>query len=211
MTRGRFITLEGGEGTGKSTQTKRLAARLEALGVDVLATREPGGSPGGEEIRKLLGTGAPGRWQPVTEVLLHMAARSDHVAAVIEPALAGGRWVICDRFFDSTVVYQGIVQGLGEGRVRALYRDIFGGFAPDLTLILDLEAETGLARANADGREGRYEEMGAGFHKQVADAFRMIATAEPERCRLIDAGGTPEAVEDRLWREVSPLVETARA
>ena len=211
MTRGRFITLEGGEGTGKSTQTRRLAARLEALGVDVLATREPGGSPGGEEIRKLLVTGAPGRWQPITEALLHMASRSDHVATVIEPALAAGRWVVCDRFFDSTVVYQGIVQGVGEARVRALYSDIFGTFAPDLTLILDLEAKTGLARANENGREGRYEEMGEGFHKRVADAFRAIAAAEPDRCRLIDAVGTPDEVEDRLWREVSPLVETACA
>lgn len=211
MTRGRFITLEGGEGTGKSTQTGRLAACLEALGIDVLATREPGGSPGGEEIRELLVTGAPGRWQPVTEALLHMAARADHVATVIEPALAAGRWVISDRFFDSTVVYQGIVQGVGEDRVRALYRDIFGTFAPDLTVILDLEAKTGLARANEDGQEGRYEDMGEGFHERIAEAFRMIAAAEPERCRLIDAGGTPEAVEDRLWREVSPLVETACA
>ncbi|MCG8504216.1 MAG: dTMP kinase [Sphingomonadales bacterium] len=211
MTRGRFITLEGGEGTGKSTQTRRLAARLEALGIDVLATREPGGSPGGEEIRKLLVTGAPGRWQPITEALLHMASRSDHVATVIEPALAAGRWVVCDRFFDSTVVYQGIVQGVGEARVRALYSDIFGTFAPDLTLILDLEAKTGLARANENGREGRYEEMGEDFHKRVADAFRAIAAAEPDRCRLIDAVGTPDEVEDRLWREVSPLVETACA
>lgn len=211
MTRGRFITLEGGEGTGKSTQTKRLAARLEALGVDVLATREPGGSPGGEEIRKLLVTGAPGRWQPITEALLHMAARSDHVATVIEPALAAGHWVVSDRFFDSTVVYQGIVQGVGEDRVRALYRDIFGSFAPDLTLILDLETKAGLARANEDGREGRYEDMGEDFHKQVAGAFRAIAAAEPGRCRLIDASGTLEEVEDRLWREVSPLVEKACA
>lgn len=211
MTRGRFITLEGGEGTGKSTQTRRLAARLEALGIDVLATREPGGSPGGEEIRKLLVTGAPGRWQPITEALLHMASRSDHVATVIEPALAAGRWVVCDRFFDSTVVYQGIVQGVGEARVHALYSDIFGTFAPDLTLILDLEAKTGLARANENGREGRYEEMGEDFHKRVADAFRAIAAAEPDRCRLIDAVGTPDEVEDRLWREVSPLVETACA
>lgn len=211
MTRGRFITLEGGEGTGKSTQTRRLAARLEALGIDVLATREPGGSPGGEEIRKLLVTGAPGRWQPITEALLHMASRSDHVATVIEPALTSGRWVISDRFFDSTLVYQGAVQGVGEARVRALYSDIFGTFAPDLTLILDLEAKTGLARANENGREGRYEEMGEDFHKRVADAFRAIAAAEPDRCRLIDAVGTPDEVEDRLWREVSPLVETACA
>ncbi len=202
--RGRFITFEGGEGTGKSTQARLLKERLENRGRRVVQTREPGGSPGAEQIRKLLVEGEPERWTPMTETLLFMAARNDHVARVIEPALSDGTWVICDRFLDSTLVYQGVARGLGLERVRALQTAALGELVPDLTLILDLPPDTGLARTqNRKGAETRFERFEAEFHARLRAAFREIAEEEPGRCVLIDAGGSREAVASAIWRAVT--------
>jgi len=203
--RGRFITLEGGEGAGKSTQQRRLAAWLRQSGLDVTETREPGGSPGAEEIRALLVTGAAGRWDAMTEALLHFAARRDHLVQTVEPALSRGGWVVCDRFADSTMAYQGIAQGLGAVFIDRLYDLVVGDFKPDLTLILDLPVKAGLARAterNTDG-EDRYERMGIAFHETLRGAFHDIAERAPERCALIDAAGSPEEVADAIWQEVA--------
>ncbi len=210
MTRGRFITLEGGEGVGKSTQARLLAARLEDAGIDVVRTREPGGTPGAEEIRGLLVSGSPGRWDPMAETLLHMAARAEHVEKVIRPALAAGRWVICDRFVDSTRVYQGMLQGIGDERVMALHEIALGGLMPDLTLILDLTSDLGLARARARAEpDSRYERMADDFHRRLAEGFRRLGAEESARCRLIDADGDEEAVAARLWQAVEPLLPAA--
>lgn len=185
---GRFITLEGGEGAGKSTQISRLAALSRDLGFEVTTTREPGGSLGAEEIRSLVVNGDPGRWGPMTEALLHTAARRDHLERTVWPALEHGVWVICDRFFDSTVAYQGWGHGLGADAMWALQSVAFGDFRPDLTLILDIPVEIGLARADARrGVETRYESMGRDFHQRLRDGYLKIAEAEPERCVVIDA------------------------
>lgn len=194
VTRGRFITLEGGEGAGKSTQARRLAAWLGERGIDCLLTREPGGSPGAEDIRTLLVTGDPGRWDAVTEALLMNAARHDHVVRTIRPALAAGRWVICDRFLDSTLAYQGHAGGVKLATLEALIAAAVGDTRPDLTLVLDLAPEAGLARTlrGADGSEARFERKGLDFHKAVRDGFRRIAAADPGRCELVDVG-LPEA------------------
>ena len=208
--RGRFITFEGGGGAGKSTQIARLAAWTgAAAGLPVEVTREPGGTPGAEAIRELLVTGAADRWRPLTETLLHLAARHDHVVRVVEPALAAGRWVLCDRFSDSTRVYQGLAGGVGVERVDALHALILGELRPDLTLILDVPAEVGLARRAGDGGGGsapaqanRYERMGQGFHDRVRHGFLEIARREPERCVVIDAGREPDEVARAIRREV---------
>lgn len=193
--RGRFITLEGGEGAGKSTQARRLAQALAARGVDCLLTREPGGSPGAEEIRALLVNGEPGRWSAATEALLLTAARRDHLERTVEPALAAGRWVVCDRFSDSTLAYQGYGAGLPLDDLRALFRLALGGFSPDLTLVFDLPVDVGLARAAARaGGEDRFERMGRDFHQRLRDGFLAIAAAEPERCAVIDAGADVDTV-----------------
>ena len=191
--RGRFITLEGGEGVGKSTQSKRLAQFLEDRGISVLRTREPGGSDGAEQIRKLLVEGAPGRWTPLTEALLYAAARADHVARLIEPALAEGRWVISDRFADSTLAYQGFAHGLPLDTVAELNGLAAGELKPDLTFVLDVPVAEGLARAGGradDGEEGaredRYERMDESFHERLREGFLTIARDEPERCVVID-------------------------
>ncbi len=212
MARGKFITFEGGEGTGKSTQVPLLAEALRGAGLSVHTTREPGGSPGGEDIRKLLVSGEAGRWDPTSEALLHFAARRDHVRKVIRPKLEAGTWVISDRFADSTMAYQGYAQGLGRPAVEALYRMTLGDFAPDLTLILDLPVSLGLERAAArrDG-EDRYERLGPDFHARLRDAFHDIAKREPKRCVLIEASGKVAAVQamvraalaDRLGIELS--------
>ncbi len=192
---GRFITLEGGEGAGKSTQIAAVAGHLRAHGLDVLTTREPGGAPGAEAIRALLVEGDPGRWDATTEMLLHFAARRDHLARTVWPALDAGTWVVCDRFADSTVAYQGYGHGLGPQPVRDLYALAVGDFRPDLTLILDLPVETGLARTGTrDTAETRYERMDAAFHQRVRDGFHAIAAAEPDRCVLIDAAPSPDQV-----------------
>lgn len=199
MADGRFITLEGGEGGGKSTQVRLLAAALAASGQDVLTTREPGGSIGAEEIRRLLVEGEPGRWSAVTEALLHTAARRDHLERTVWPALKSGRWVLCDRFFDSTMAYQGYGQGLGRAVVEALQTVALGQFRPDLTLILDLPVAVGLARADARrGSETRYERMAVEFHERLRQGFRDIAAREPDRCVLVDADRPVEAVQADL-------------
>lgn len=207
---GYFITLEGGEGAGKSTQVKRLAAALAARGVDVVQTREPGGTPGAEDIRALLVTGDPARWDAMTETLLHYAARRAHVEKTVKPALARGAWVISDRFADSTMAYQGYAGSVGRDAVAALHKLVLGGFAPDLTLVLDLPVETGLARAKArmagagvSQAEDRYERMGLAFHESLRTAFHEIVRREPDRCRLVDARGNPDQVAAAVWQAVA--------
>ncbi|MCZ6741243.1 MAG: dTMP kinase [Alphaproteobacteria bacterium] len=199
--RGKFITLEGGEGVGKSTQSKRLAEFLEDRGITVMLTREPGGSDGGEQIRRLLVSGAPGRWTPLTEAFLYAAARADHVAHLIEPALAEGRWVISDRFTDSTLAYQGFGHGLPLDAVTQLNALAAGELKPDLTFILDVPVGDGLARARARpdhrdeaAREDRYERMDEIFHQRVAEGYLTIARSEPERCIVVDTTGPVDQV-----------------
>lgn len=210
--RGRFVTLEGGEGGGKSTQARRLAAVLEASGVDVVLTREPGGSPGAEQIRALLVDGEVHRWDAVTEALLHFAARRDHLLRTVLPALERGAWVISDRFVDSTVAYQGYGHGLDLAVIDELTRMAVGPAIPDLTLILDLPVEAGLARAGGRGTgEDRYERMDHAFHQRIRDGFLDIARKDPRRCAVIDANldedsvhaAVLEAVQTRLGIEVS--------
>lgn len=200
MARGTFITLEGGEGAGKSTQLKRLEKKLVDSGHRVLLTREPGGSPGAEAIRDLLVTGDVARWTPLTEALLHFAARKDHLDKTVRPALEQGNWVLCDRFVDSTLAYQGVAQGLGPDPIMLLRRLVIGADMPQLTLILDLPVEVGLARAqNRAGGEDRYERMGRAFHEKLRQAFLDIAKSEPERCVVIDATGSEEEVAAQIW------------
>jgi dTMP kinase len=204
VTRGRFITFEGGEGAGKSTQLKRLVARLQAGGHEVVATREPGGSPGAESIRELVLNGAADRWSPVTETLLMYASRRDHIERVIRPALERGAWVVCDRFADSTRAYQGAAGGTDPALISALESHILEGTRPDLTLVFDLPAEVGLERAHARaGSEMRFESKGMAFHQRLRDGFLAIAASEPDRCVVIDASGTLEQVEAELWATVA--------
>ena len=206
MTRERFITLEGGEGAGKSTQARRLAARLEEKGHKVLITREPGGSPGAETIRKLIVSGDAGRWTPKAEALLIFAAREDHLARTIRPALDRGEWVICDRFIDSTRAYQGAAQGLDRQVIDILSEIVIGDDMPALTLMLDLPVEAGLERAGKRAGEGsaedRYEKMEVQFHQTLRQAFLDIAAAEPGRCAVIDAARNEEEVAAAIWAEV---------
>ncbi|NQW55213.1 MAG: dTMP kinase [Rhodospirillales bacterium] len=185
---GRFITLEGGEGAGKSTQVARLKASIEARGHDCIATREPGGAPGAEMVRKLLVEGPVERWDGVTEALLHFAARREHLRTTVLPAIAGGTWVVSDRFADSTMAYQGYGHGADRAMLGTLYDIAVGEFRPDLTLILDLPVDTGLARAAARrGTETRYESLPVAFHERVRAGFLDIAAADPGRCVVIDA------------------------
>lgn len=202
---GKFITLEGGEGAGKSTQVARLAAFLRGLGHEVLETREPGGAPGAEAIRALLVSGDPARWTPMTEALLHSAARADHLARSIRPALAAGKWVVCDRFTDSTLAYQGYGHGLGVDRIAALNHLVTEGLKPDLTLILDLPVSAGLDRAGSRsaGGEDRYERMGHDFHDRLREGFLAIARSEPGRCAVINAAADIETVARAIARTVS--------
>lgn len=196
--RGKFIVLEGGEGAGKTTQIARLAEALRGAGKDVVVTREPGGSKGAEDIRALLVRGSTDRWDAMTEALLHTAARRDHVGKTVEPALAAGRWVISDRFADSTMAYQGYGQGIGREAVETLHRTALGAFRPDLVLILDLPVEHGLARARNRGGDDRYERMGRAFHESLRAAFLDIARREPGRCAVIDADADADAVAVRI-------------
>jgi dTMP kinase len=193
-TRGRFIAVEGGEGVGKSTQVGLLAAALERGGIPVRQTREPGGSPGGEAIRRLLLEGEGERWDAISEALLLIAARHDHVTRLIAPTLAQGIWVVSDRFADSTLAYQGYGRGLDLTELARLHRFALGDFAPDLTLILDLPVEIGLARAAARSRADRFERLDRGFHEKLRQGFRQIAADHPARCALIDASGDPQRV-----------------
>jgi dTMP kinase len=209
---GRFITLEGGEGAGKSTQAALLAERLGGLGIDVVKTREPGGSPGAEIVREILLAGLAKPFGPRAEALLFAAARRDHLDTLIKPALADGKWVICDRFIDSTRVYQGILGQAGQPLVHALERLTVGEAMPDLTVILDLPAEVGLARAQArraGGAPDRFEAEDLRFHQRLNAAFREIAAEEPARCVLIDADRPVEAIAADLWAKVAERLQPA--
>jgi dTMP kinase len=187
LTEGRLVTFEGGEGAGKTTQIGLLADALRQAGNDVLTTREPGGSPGAEDIRGLLLGGAPERWDAEAEALLMVAAWRDHLVATIWPALAAGKLVICDRFSDSTEAYQGAGRGLPVEQIVALHRFIAADFRPALTMILDLPAADGLARAHRRGAATRFERMPLEFHERLRQGFLAIARREPERCVVIDA------------------------
>ena len=203
---GRFISLEGGEGAGKSTQVRALAEALRSLGLDVVTTREPGGSEGAEKIRELLLTGPDERWGAEAEALLFAAARSDHVDKVIRPAVESGKWVISDRFVDSSLAYQGGAGELGIEAVRAINAFGIGKWFPDRTLVLAL-AEGG-ARARARDNEGsdRIGGRPEGYHQKVDLAFRLIAAEEPERVRIVDASGEPEEVTQRLLDAIADLL-----
>lgn len=212
MTRGKFLTLEGGEGAGKSTQATRLSERLRALGHEVVQTREPGGSPGAEALRELLVRGEAGRWSPVAEALLMYAARSDHLDRVIRPALERGAWVVCDRFADSSRAYQGFGGGVPSAVIESIDQAVVGVDQPDLTLIFDLPVETGLERAHARGGDARFESKGFAFHERLRAGYLEIARKAPNRCVLLDAAATPEQVAERVWRAVEErLLEPADA
>jgi len=200
---GRFITLEGGEGAGKSTQVARLKSWLESRGRTVVATREPGGAPGAEMVRKLLVEGPVERWDGTTEALLHFAARRDHLRSTVWPALKRGAWVISDRFADSTMAYQGYGHGADRKMLGELYDLAVGEFRPDLTLILDLPVKKGLERAAARrGKETRYESLPVAFHQRVRTGFLDIAAADPERCIVIDATGDIDTIAAAMARAV---------
>ena len=205
---GRFITLEGGEGAGKSTQLQRLAQALRARGLDVIETREPGGSAGAEAIRTLLLQGHDERWSPQAEALLFAAARADHVEKLIRPALEKGQWVLCDRFLDSSIAYQGGAGGIGKDAVLTL--DLIGSLdlLPDRTLLLELDGAAAAARAGQrdGGAPDRIGGRDASYHAGVAAAFAALAEAEPARFRRIDAGGSPETVTDRLIDAIADLL-----
>jgi dTMP kinase len=212
--RGRFITFEGGEGTGKSTQATALAQRLRSMGIGVVLTREPGGSPGAEIIRHVLLSGAAKPLGPDAEAILFAAARDDHVQSTIEPALARGRWVISDRFADSTRVYQGAIGHVDPLLIGGLHRVTIGSLKPDLTFILDVPAEIGLARARARrGPEGadRFESEGPDFHEKLREAYLQLAASEPDRCVLIDARDQVAAVSARIWDAVAKRLDPATA
>jgi len=209
MARGRFISLEGGEGVGKSTQLQALAEALQGRGLTVLVTREPGGSAGAEAIRKLLLEGEDARWNPRAEALLFAAARSDHVEKTIVPALERGEWVLSDRFIDSSLAYQGEAGGLGVDAVRDLHR--FGSldFLPDRTLVLTLDESEGALRARA--RDGHYgDRIGSrppSYHAAVEAGFRSMAEREPDRVKLVDASGSPATVTARLLYALGELLQ----
>jgi dTMP kinase len=200
---GKFITFEGGEGAGKSTQLKQLESRLAVSRIPVVLTREPGGSPGAEVIRQLVLKGAVDRWSSVTETLLMYAARRDHIERTIRPALDRGQWVISDRFADSTRAYQGAAGGTSAELIAALETHVLADTRPDLTLIFDIDPEVGLHRAHVRaGDEMRFESKGLAFHQRLRASFLEIAEAEPERCAVIDAFGSAREVAARVWSVV---------
>jgi dTMP kinase len=201
--KGVFISFEGGDGAGKSTQIRLLAEALRARGREVVTTREPGGSPGAEAIRKLLLEGAADKWSPLTEALLMYASRADHLEKTIEPALARGAVVISDRFADSTMAYQGLAGALGEDAVTVLQRLVVADRSPDLTIILDLPVDVGLSRSSAvGGAEQRFESKGAAYQERVRQAFLEIARREPQRCSIVNAGSDVETVAARIIETV---------
>lgn len=203
--RGRFITFEGGEGSGKSTQIKRLAESLDKLHIRAIVTREPGGSPGAEIIRHVVLAGMGKLLGPDAEALLFAAARDDHVSSVIAPALAHGTWVLCDRFADSTRVYQGKVGKVDMTFLDALQRATIGDLKPDLTFVLDVPAEVGMQRATerrGNGAADRFESENVTFHRKLRDAYREIAAADPRRCVLIDATQSVDQVAAQIWAGV---------
>ncbi|MPZ59474.1 MAG: dTMP kinase [Rhizobiales bacterium] len=203
--RGRFITFEGGEGTGKSSHASLLARRLEALGIEVVLTREPGGSTGAEIIRHVILSGAAKPFGPAAEAILFAAARDDHLNQTIRPALARGAWVICDRFTDSTVVYQGILGGVDLNLIKAIERIVVGDDKPDLTIVLDVPPELGLQRAasrRGTGAADRFEAEAIQYHTKLREAFRALAAKDRGRCVLIDTTLPREQVADGIWNEV---------
>ncbi len=199
----RFITFEGGEGAGKTTQIALLADRLRDAGQTVLVTREPGGTPEAEAIRGLLVEGEAGRWDPVAETLLHLAARRQHLVRKVRPALARGEWVLCDRFLDSTRAYQGAGQAVPPAVIESLAAPVMAGLEPGLTLVLDLDPADGLARAKARSAAGRYERWPLARHQAIRQAFLAIAAREPVRCRVLDAMQPVDAVAAAIWREAA--------
>ena len=208
--RGRFITIEGGEGTGKTTQMRLLVAALEQARIPAMATREPGGSPGGEAIRRLLLEGEGDRWGAVGEAFLLIAARSDHVARIIAPTLAKGIWVVSDRFADSTLAYQGHGRGLALEDLATLHRIALGRFAPDLTVILDLPVEIGLARAAArQAGDDRFERLDRAFHDRLRRGFQLIAAENAGRCVLIDGARDPRTVHRAVLNAVAERLRVA--
>ncbi len=199
MPSGKFITFEGGEGAGKSTQIKRLAAAIEKTGLTVTVTREPGGSRGAETIRAML-LDPDAEWDPPTEALLHFAARADHYTTKIAPALKEGAWVLCDRFADSTRAYQGYGLGLDMGAIETLYEIALDDFVPDLTIILDIPVETGVERMIERGADpDRYEKMDTAFHERLRQGFLEIAKQDPDRCAVIDANNDIDTVTARIF------------
>ena len=211
---GHFITFEGGEGTGKSTQAALLAKKLSTFGIAVVQTREPGGSPGAEIIRHILLSGAAKPLGANAEALLFAAARADHIATVIKPAMRAGKWVVCDRFLDSTRVYQGLDGSVGRPFVKALEKLTVGNFLPEITFILDLPAKVGLDRART--RRGgaaadRFETEALAYHEALNAAFREIAAKEPLRCVLIDASASTEKVAADVWNVVRKRLDPASA
>jgi dTMP kinase len=203
MTRAPFISFEGGEGTGKSTQVRLLSQALAHRNVPHIVTREPGGSPGAEQIRNLLVTGGADRWSPLSETLLFYAARVDHWHKVIRPALDDGKLVLCDRFADSTMAYQAYAGGMERDRIEQLHALVLGGVKPDLTIILDLDAASGLDRAQArPGAEARFESKGLAFHERLRAGFLDIARRDPVRCRVLDANRPVDAVAADIMRLV---------
>jgi dTMP kinase len=212
--RGRFITFEGGEGTGKSTQAAMLALRLESLGLGVQLTREPGGSPGAEIIRHVLLSGAAKPFGPEVEAMLFAAARDDHVRCTILPALNAGKWVICDRFIDSTRVYQGVLGHVDQRLIKSLERVSIGDLAPDLTIILDIPVQLGLDRVKlrrGEATPDRFEAENVGFHKKLREAYLAIASAEPQRCIAIDARAAKEDVAREVWDAVKSRLRPSAA
>jgi dTMP kinase len=214
MRRGKFITFEGGEGTGKSTQAATLAHQLDALGVGVTLTREPGGSPGAEIMRHVILSGAAKPFGPEAEAMLFAAAREDHIRCTISPALDAGKWVICDRFVDSTRVYQGVLGDVDQRLIRALERVSVGDLVPDLTIILDVPVAIGLKRA-AGRRRGktpdRFEAEEFEFHQKLRKAYLGLAKAEPKRFIVIDASAQKKTVAKRIWEAVDGRLEPAAA
>jgi dTMP kinase len=198
----RFITLEGGDGSGKSTQIVRLIAELKKRKIDAIATREPGGSPGAEDIRKLVLNGDPDRWDSLTEALLMFAARANNVSHTIKPALMKRQWVICDRFTDSTYAYQGAGHGLARETIRRMEALVLGDFRPDLTLILDLPVEQGLARTAGRSKDMRFEAFDTEFHDRMRQCYLTIARRDPLRCEIIDAAQDEDAVATAIWAAV---------
>ena len=202
---GHFISLEGGEGVGKSTQVKALAGKLAERGIDVLVTREPGGSEGAERIRELLLSGHEERWGSRAEALLFAASRADHVEKTIRPALEAGRWVLSDRFVDSSLAYQGGAAGLGIETVRSLNSFAIDGWFPDRTLVLVVDEGSDRARARDTSGSDRIGGRSDDYHRKVEAAFQIIAAEEPERVKLIDASGTPDEVTERLLDAIRHL------
>jgi len=212
--RGRFITFEGGEGTGKSTQARMLAERLEAFGLNVVLTREPGGSPGAEAVRHVLLSGAAQPLGSHAEAILFAAARDDHVRQLIRPALDEGYWVVCDRFADSTRVYQGVLGNVDPRMIRALERVALGDVGPDLTCILDGPPALGLMRAakrRGRGVADRFEAETLDFHNKLRDAYRDLAEREPDRCVVFDATKDAQTVGNAIWAVVNRRLDPSSA